>query len=33
MITNGIYVGVLGLESMVSAPAPALDEESFDAAR
>jgi glycerol-3-phosphate dehydrogenase len=33
MITNGIYVGVLGLESMASAPAPALDEESLDAAR
>ncbi len=33
MMTNGIYVGVLGLESMVSAPVPALDEESLDAAR
>jgi glycerol-3-phosphate dehydrogenase len=33
MMTDGIYVGVLGLESMVSAPAPALDEESIDAAR
>jgi glycerol-3-phosphate dehydrogenase len=33
MMTNGIYVGVLGLESMASAPAPALDEESLDAAR
>lgn len=33
MMTNGIYVGVLGLESMASAPAPAVDEESLDAAR
>ncbi len=33
MMTNGIYLGVLGLESMVSAPVPALDEESLDAAR
>jgi glycerol-3-phosphate dehydrogenase len=33
MMTNGIYVGVLGLGSMASTPAPALDEESLDAAR
>jgi glycerol-3-phosphate dehydrogenase len=33
MMTNGIYAGVLGLESMASAPAPAVDEESLDAAR
>ena len=33
MMTNGIYVGVMGLESMASAPAPAVDEESLDAAR
>jgi glycerol-3-phosphate dehydrogenase len=33
MMTNGIYVGTLGLESMASAPAPAVDEESLDAAR
>jgi glycerol-3-phosphate dehydrogenase len=33
MMTNGIYVGVLGLESMASAPAAALDEEQVDAAR
>ncbi len=33
MMTNGIYVGVLGIESMASAPAPAIDEESLDAAR
>ena len=33
MMTNGIYVGVLGLESMASAPAPPLSEESLDAAR
>jgi glycerol-3-phosphate dehydrogenase len=33
MMTNGIYTGVLGLESMASAPAPAVDEESLDAAR
>jgi glycerol-3-phosphate dehydrogenase len=33
MMTNGIYVGVLGLESMASAPAPAVDEESLHAAR
>jgi glycerol-3-phosphate dehydrogenase len=33
MMTNGIYVGVLGIESMASAPAPAIDEERLDAAR
>jgi len=33
MMTNGIYLGVLGLESMTSAPAPTLSEESLDAAR
>lgn len=33
MMTNGVYVGVMGLESMASAPAPAVDEESLDAAR
>jgi glycerol-3-phosphate dehydrogenase len=33
MMTNGIYVGVLGVESMASAPAPAVDEEALDAAR
>jgi glycerol-3-phosphate dehydrogenase len=35
MMTNGIYVGVMGLESLASAPAPspALDEEVIDAAR
>jgi glycerol-3-phosphate dehydrogenase len=33
MMTNGIYVGVLGLESMASAPAPAVTEERIDAAR
>jgi hypothetical protein len=34
-MTNGIYVGVLGLDSMASAPAPApvADEETIDAAR
>ena len=33
MMTNGVYLGVLGLESMTSAPAPTLSEESLDAAR
>ena len=35
MMTNGIYVGVMGLESLASAPAPSpvLDEEVIDAAR
>ncbi len=33
MMTNGIYLGVLGLESMTSAAAPKLSEESLDAAR
>jgi glycerol-3-phosphate dehydrogenase len=33
MMTNGVYLGVLGLESMASAPAPKLSEESLDAAR
>ena len=33
MMTNGIYLGVLGLESMTSAPTPTLSEESLDAAR
>jgi glycerol-3-phosphate dehydrogenase len=33
MMTNGVYLGVLGLESMTSAPAPKLSEESLDAAR
>ncbi len=33
MMTNGVYVGVMGLESMASAPAPAVDEESLNAAR
>jgi glycerol-3-phosphate dehydrogenase len=33
MMTNGIYLGVMGLESMTSAPAPKLTEESLDAAR
>jgi glycerol-3-phosphate dehydrogenase len=33
MMTNGIYLGVLGLESMASAAAPTLSEESLDAAR
>ncbi|HEX5829255.1 MAG TPA: FAD-dependent oxidoreductase, partial [Candidatus Limnocylindrales bacterium] len=35
MMTNGIYVGVLGLDSLASAPAPApvADEETIDAAR
>jgi glycerol-3-phosphate dehydrogenase len=35
LMTNGIYVGVLGLDSMASAPAPApvADEETIDAAR
>ncbi len=33
MMTNGVYLGVLGLESMASAPAPMLSEESLDAAR
>jgi glycerol-3-phosphate dehydrogenase len=33
MLANGIYIGVLGLESMASAPAAAVDEESLDAAR
>lgn len=35
MITNGIYVGTMGLDSLASspAPAPAADEETIDAAR
>ena len=33
MMTNGIYLGVLGLESMTSASAPKLSEEALDAAR
>ena len=33
MMTNGIYLGVLGLESMTSASAPTPSEESLDAAR
>jgi glycerol-3-phosphate dehydrogenase len=33
MLANGIYIGVLGLESMASAPAAAVDEESLDAPR
>jgi len=33
MMTNGVYLGVLGLESMTSASAPNLDEEALDAAR
>jgi glycerol-3-phosphate dehydrogenase len=33
MMTNGIYVGVLGLESLASAPSPAVEEEQLDAAR
>ena len=33
MMTNGVYLGVLGLESMTSVPAPTLSEESLDAAR
>jgi glycerol-3-phosphate dehydrogenase len=33
MMTNAIYVGVMGLESMASNPAPIVDEEHLDAAR
>jgi glycerol-3-phosphate dehydrogenase len=33
LMTNGIYIGVLGLGSMASAPAPAVGEEALDAAR
>jgi glycerol-3-phosphate dehydrogenase len=33
MMTNGVYLGVLGLESMTSAPAAMLSEEGLDAAR
>jgi glycerol-3-phosphate dehydrogenase len=33
MLTGAIYTGVMGLESLASAPASTIDEESLDAAR
>ncbi len=33
MMTDAIYMGVMGLESLASSPAPIVDEESLDAAR